>query len=74
MTRHAGPRPTPPDAEIFQDRRANPELRHLIDEMLERVREMNRKIGIWSTEDRARAEAELETVMARVRRLAQQTK
>jgi hypothetical protein len=42
--------------------------------MLERVREMNRKIGIWTTEDRARAEAELETVMARVRRLAQQTK
>jgi hypothetical protein len=74
MTRQAGPHPTPPETETLQDRRANPELRHLIEEMLERVREMNRKVGIWSTEDRARAEAELETVMARVRRLAMQTK
>ena len=72
MTRRSGPQPTPSGAETAQDRRANPELRRLIEDMLERVREMNRKIGVWSTEERARAEAELEVVMARVRRLAAQ--
>jgi len=52
------------------DRRSNPELRRLIEEMLERVRQMNRNVGVWSQEERARAEADLESVMARVRRLA----
>ena len=52
------------------DRRSNPELRRLIEEMLERVRQMNRNVLIWSPEERARAEADLESVMARVRRLA----
>ena len=56
----------------MQDRRSNPELRSLIEEMLERVREMNRNVTVWSTEERARAEAELESIMARVRRLAAQ--
>lgn len=54
----------------MHDRRSNPELRRLIEEMLERVREMNRNVLVWSQEERARAEAELESVMARVRRLA----
>jgi hypothetical protein len=59
-----------PSNESLHDRRSNPELRRLIEEMLERVRQMNRNIGIWSPDERARAEADLESVMARVRRLA----
>ena len=54
------------------DRRSNLVLRALIDEMLERVRELNRKSAVWSVEDRARAEAELDAIMARVRRVAAQ--
>jgi hypothetical protein len=56
--------------EVSHDRRSNPELRRLIEEMLERVRELNRNIGVWGADERARAEADLESVMARVRRLA----
>lgn len=56
--------------EPVHDRRSNPELRRLIEEMLERVRQMNRNAGVWTPEERARAEADLELVMARVRRLA----
>lgn len=52
------------------DRRSNLVLRALIDEMLERVRELNRNSGVWTQEERARAEVELEGVMARVRRVA----
>jgi hypothetical protein len=59
-------------AEPLHDRRSNPELRRLIEEMLERVRQMNRNVGVWSPDERARAEADLESVMARVRRLAAQ--
>jgi hypothetical protein len=63
--------PTPEQLpEAIHDRRSNPELRRLIEEMLERVRQMNRNVGVWSPEERARAEADLEAVMARVRRLA----
>lgn len=69
MTGQSGPTQKPA-TEILHDRRANPELRRLIEEMLERVREMNRNVGIWGTEERARAEADLESIMARVRRLA----
>ena len=54
------------------NRRNNLVLRALIDEMLERVRELNRAGGVWSTEERARAEAELDAIMARVRRVASQ--
>ena len=50
----------------MHDRRSNPELRRLIEEMLERVRQMNRNVLVWSPEERARAEADLESVMARV--------
>jgi hypothetical protein len=56
--------------ETSHDRRSNPELRRLIEEMLARVRELNRNIGVWTADERARAEADLESVMARVRRLA----
>jgi hypothetical protein len=71
MTKESGPtthQQSP--AETLHDRRSNPELRRLIEEMLERVRQMNRNVGVWSQEERARAEADLESVMARVRRLA----
>jgi hypothetical protein len=72
MTKPSGPSPAQPPSttEALQDRRSNPELRRLIEEMLERVREMNRNVGAWTPEERARAEADLESVMARVRRLA----
>lgn len=54
------------------NRRNNLMLRALIDEMLERVRELNRASGVWTTDERARAEAELDAIMARVRRVASQ--
>ncbi len=59
-------------SDIAADRRSNLVLRALIDEMLERVRELNRKAESWSGSDRARAEAELDSIMARVRRVASQ--
>ena len=52
------------------ERRSNLVLRSLIDEMLERVRELNRRATEWTPDDRARAEADLESIMARVRRIA----
>jgi len=71
MTKPPGPAQQPSSStEALHDRRSNPELRRLIEEMLQRVREMNRNVLIWSEEERARAEADLESVMARVRRLA----
>ena len=60
-----------PEQEQGDDRRSNLVLRALIDEMLERVREVNRMTGVWSAGERSRAEAELEAIMARVRRVAQ---
>ena len=71
MTKPPSPASQKPSlVEALHDRRANPELRRLIEEMLERVRQMNRNVGVWSHEERARAEADLESIMARVRRLA----
>jgi uncharacterized membrane protein len=70
MTKPTGPAHQPSTTEAAPDRRSNPELRRLIEEMLERVRQMNRNVLVWSPDERARAEAELESVMARVRRLA----
>lgn len=52
------------------DRRSNEVLRALVDEMLERVRELSRHTTAWSAEERSQAEAELEVIMARVRRTA----
>jgi hypothetical protein len=63
--------PELPEQEQGDDRRSNLVLRALIDEMLERVREVNRMTGVWSAGERSRAEAELEAIMARVRRVAQ---
>lgn len=55
------------------DRRSNLVLRALIDEMLERVRELNRNAGSWPAPVRAKAEADLDAIMARVRRVASQS-
>lgn len=52
------------------ERRANLVLRALIDEMLDRVRELNGASSSMTADERARAEAELESIMARVRRYA----
>jgi hypothetical protein len=52
------------------ERRSNVELRTVIDEMLERIRDYRRLIGAWTPEERAQAERELEMIMARIRRAA----
>jgi len=52
------------------DRRGNVVLRALIDEMLERVRELSRNSSSWSESDTERAQIELEALMARVRKAA----
>lgn len=52
------------------ERRRNPVLRALIDELLARVRELNRNASTWSPEERQRAEDELNVVLARVRERA----
>ena len=59
-------------SDVAANRRSNLVLRALIDEMLERVRELNRRAESLSSTDRARAEAELDSIMARVRRVAAQ--
>jgi hypothetical protein len=59
---------TPPP---FPERRRNAALRALIDEMLFTVRGLQqREGGNWTPEDRARAESELDRIMARVRNAA----
>jgi len=71
MSKPSGPGHQPSTTtDAVHDRRSNPELRRLIEEMLERLRQMNRNIGVWSPDEVARAEADLESIMARVRRLA----
>jgi hypothetical protein len=57
-----------PEAE--RERRKNQALRNLIDEMLDRVRELNRNNSIWTPEERAEAEETLALIMERVRRQA----
>ena len=59
-------------SDVATNRRSNLVLRTLIDEMLERVRELNRRAESLSDTDRARAVAELDSIMARVRRVASQ--
>jgi hypothetical protein len=56
-----------------RERRANLVLRALIDEMLDRVRELNRNSRSWDSDKLSRAEAELEAIMARVRKVAVQS-
>jgi hypothetical protein len=51
------------------DRRRNARLRELVDEMLSSIRESQRRDD-WTAEERARAEADLERIMAQVRRAA----
>ena len=53
-----------------QERRSNLVLRALIDEMLEQVRELNRTTSADDAAERAQAEAQLDAIMARVRRVA----
>ncbi len=49
------------------ERRSNVALRSLVNEMLQRVRDLSRRTAAWSVEERAQAEAELERIMSRVR-------
>ena len=58
---------TPETIESTAERRSNVVLRGLVNEMLERVRDLSRRTAAWSAEERAQAEAELEMIMARVR-------
>ena len=51
------------------ERRQNARLRVLVDEMLTSIRESQRRDD-WTPEERARAEADLERIMAQVRRAA----
>jgi hypothetical protein len=61
-------------SEIATERRSNLVLRALVGEMLERVRELSRRTTAWTPEERAQAEAELEAIMAHVRREAAGTR
>ena len=49
------------------ERRRNPLLRMLINEMLEQVRELNQHATAWTPDERAKAEAQLERIMDQVR-------
>ncbi|MGH7633941.1 MAG: hypothetical protein ACRENC_09445 [Gemmatimonadaceae bacterium] len=49
------------------ERRTNAALRSLVNEMLQRVRDLSRRTAAWSVEERTQAEAELERIMSRVR-------
>jgi hypothetical protein len=53
--------------QAVDDRRSQLGLRALIDEMLQQVRELNRHAATWDPDERARAEQQLEMIMARVR-------
>jgi hypothetical protein len=50
-----------------RERRRNPQLRALIDQMLDQVRALNRHATMWTAEERQQAEAELNAIMSRVR-------
>jgi hypothetical protein len=52
-----------------EDRRARPGFRALIEEMMQQIRAASRQEG-WTQEERERAEADLERIMASVRREA----
>jgi hypothetical protein len=54
------------------ERRRNAALRELIDELLFKVRDANSRLDFWTPEERAQAEAELNTIMSRVRGAALQ--
>ncbi len=52
-----------------EDRRARPGFRALIEEMMQQIRAASRQEH-WTQEERERAEADLERIMASVRREA----
>jgi hypothetical protein len=54
-----------------EDRRARSGFRALIEEMMEQIRAAARRDD-WTPDERARAEADLERIMASVRRAAMQ--
>jgi len=54
----------------YSRRRSNFVLRALVDEMLEQVRLLHRSSEQMAEDERARAEAALDALMARVRRAA----
>jgi hypothetical protein len=56
-----------PSSASSAERRRNVALRRLIDEMLAQVRDAQRNAAAWTPEERQRAEADLEMIMARVR-------
>jgi acyl-CoA reductase-like NAD-dependent aldehyde dehydrogenase len=62
--------PNGPDRSV--ERRSNTVLRSLIDAMLERVREAQRKASAMSPEERKSAEHDLAAIMERVRQEATQ--
>jgi hypothetical protein len=57
---------TPPTARASGERRKNPALRELIDEMLASIRSATHN-ELWSAEERTQYERELAEIMARVR-------
>lgn len=57
----------------FAERRKNVLFRSLIDEMMVQFRELKSHSGPWPDEERARAEADLERIMSRVRAEAVRT-
>jgi len=61
-----GAMPIGPD-ETTQDRRSHLELRAVIDEMLERIRDYRVLTGAWTPEEREQAERELDAIMSRIR-------
>ena len=70
MSSNPGGDPTPPSSPVVPERRRNLALRKLIDEMLFQVRGMQAETDAWTAEERARAEAELDRIMGRVREAA----
>jgi len=58
------------DLPDYSRRRSNFVLRALVDEMLEQVRLLHRNSEQMAEDERARAEAALDALMARVRRAA----
>jgi hypothetical protein len=56
-----------PDPRPSAERRTNLLFRSLIDEMMGQVRELQAHAGPWPADERARAEADLERIMGKVR-------
>ena len=59
-----------PSDQPTTERRHDPLFRSLIDEMMAQIRELRAHSGPWPAEERARVEADLERIMAQVRRAA----